>query len=124
MNDERRAGKRFFSSSLVTHRSSQPFSNSMNQEAVSKLGLEPGGLGRHDAARVRDLQEVFDGRRVERKGDGSFSFINEPFELRRAARSADEINALVRAHVLDAEHRVKQVILQQADIQGSNGVAR
>src|SRR5215207_1417366 len=43
-------------------------SNRMNQNRVAQLGLEPGGLGRHDAPGVRDAQEVSDGGRMKREG--------------------------------------------------------
>ena len=89
----------------------------MNQNRVAQLRLEPGGLGRHDAARVGDAQQVFDGGRVKREGRPGGAGVHEPFQLRRAADAADEVYALVRARVCDAEHGVEQVVLQEAHVE-------
>ena len=42
----------------------------------------------------------------------------------RAADAADEIDALVGARVVDAEHGREQVVLQDGDVERSDGVGR
>ena len=96
----------------------------MNQNRVAQLRLEPGGLRGHDAARVRDAQQVFNRSRVEREGDGRAALVHEAFEFLRAADAADEVYALVGARVFDAEQGVEQVVLQEAHVERGGRVVR
>ena len=41
----------------------------VDEEAVAELGLEPGGFGWHDAARVCDGHELVEGGREHGEGD-------------------------------------------------------
>ena len=47
-----------------------------------------------------------------------------PFEFRRAAGAADEIDALVGAHVGDVQQWRKNLVLQDADIQRGDRIRR
>ena len=55
----------------------------VNQQAVSQLGLEPGGLGRHDAPFVRDRHQVVDRDGVHRERDRGLAARSPPSRARR-----------------------------------------
>src|SRR5829696_2877869 len=89
----------------------------MHDEAVAELGLEPGRLGRHDAAGVRDRQQVVHGHRVERERDRRAAAVDRLLERRRAARAADEVDARIGAHVSDIQQVRKYGPLQDRHVE-------
>src|SRR4029077_18145178 len=73
----------------------------VDEQSVAQLRFEPRGLGRHDVAGVGDGHQVADADRVQRESERRLARIDEPFELARAARAADEVNPLVRTDIAD-----------------------
>ena len=69
-------------------------SDQMNEQPVAELRLEPGRLGRHDAAGVGDRHQVVDGHRVQRERDRRLAASRPPARAppcrgrRRRSRSA------------------------------------
>jgi hypothetical protein len=92
------------------------------EHRVAELRLEPGALGRHDAAGVGDGHQILDARREHRKRAGVFAAVHQLFQFRRAANAADEIDALARARVVNAENRREHVLLQQRHVERINRV--
>ncbi len=52
----------------------------------------------------------------------AFPDVDELLERTRAARAADEIDALVGAHVGDVQHGRQQLLLQDADVERADGI--
>jgi hypothetical protein len=96
--------------------------NHVREHRVAELGFKPGALGRHDAASVGDGHEVFDAGGEHREGAGVFTGVHEFLEFASAANAADEVDALARARVIDAEQRREDVFLQQRDVEFFDGV--
>ena len=86
-----------------------PWSDLVNQQSVSQLGFEPGGLGRHDAARVGDGQELIRRHRRQRECDSCGSRIDRLLERTCSSRPADECHARIGANVGHVEHRRQRV---------------
>ena len=97
-------------------------SDLMAEHRVAELRLEPSALGRHDAAGVGDLHEVFNARREHRERAGVFAAVHEFFLFRRATDAADEFDLLARARVINAEDRREHIFLQQRHIELFNRV--
>src|SRR5216110_2028725 len=89
----------------------------MDQQTVSQLRLEPGGLGRHDLTRVRDPDQVLDLYREEREGDRRPAFVDGLLELAGASPAADEVDPGVGANVADSEKRLEDLLLEQRDVE-------
>src|SRR5665213_3464717 len=75
----------------------------MHQQPVAQLGLEPRGLGGHDAPFVRNGDQIVDGHGVHREGDRGLPAVDGVLERGRAARAADEIDPRVGPHVSDLQ---------------------
>ena len=58
-----------------------------------------------------------DARREHGKRAGEFAAVHQLFQFRRAADAADEMDALARARIVNAEHRREHVFLQQLHIE-------
>src|SRR5688572_21546475 len=92
-------------------------SDFMNQQSISKFGLEPRRLRWHDFARIRHIHQLDDADRVHRKGDGHPAAVDELFERLCAFRTADEIYPLVGSHIPNAEDRFQKPLLQHVAVQ-------
>src|SRR5262245_65240917 len=80
----------------------------VRDEAVDELGREPCGLGRHDAARVRDRHDVAHLRRVEHHGCRHFAAADVTDEFIHPATAADICQALISAVVRDPQDRLQK----------------
>src|SRR5262245_291083 len=89
----------------------------MGQQSVAQLGLEPRALGRHDAAGVRNRQQVGDVYRMKSESHGGIALADPTLQFGGSARAADEINALVRPDVADPEHGPKRLTFERLYIQ-------
>lgn len=89
----------------------------MGEEAVAELGFEPGALGRHDAAVVRDGHEVIEVGGMEGEGAGELALADQAFEFGGAADAADELDAFAGAGVVDAEEWGEDMALEQGDVE-------
>src|SRR5688572_26140552 len=90
----------------------------MNEKPALELWLEPGALGRHDLAGVRDGHHLLDANRMQRERDGGLAGVNPPLELRGSANSAHEVDSLVGSDVADAEDRRENPFVQQLRVEG------
>ena len=68
----------------------------VNGEARAQFGLEPGGLGRHDAAAVGNGHQLVHRDRIQGERDGHFAAVHPALELSEAADAAYEVDPLVR----------------------------
>src|SRR5690606_9436699 len=57
----------------------------VDQQPAAELGLEAGGLRRHQLARVRDVEELVGARRVHREREVGLARVDEALELPRSA---------------------------------------
>ena len=71
---------------------------------------------------VRDIHELPHGDRVHGKGDRRALRIDLRAQVIRAADTADEINTLARAWIVDAENRGEDIVLQETDIEARDRV--
>src|SRR4026208_172416 len=91
-------------------------SDFMNQQSISKFGLEPRRLRRHDLAGIRYLHQLDDADGVHRKSDGPPPAVAQLFGRLCAFRAADEVDPLVGAHILNAEDWLQQPLLQHVAV--------
>src|SRR5262245_38342612 len=89
----------------------------MRQQSIPKLRLEPGRLGRHDAAGIAHLHQVVHADGVQRERHRILARPDQLFELRGASRAADEVDSLIAPHITDAELWREHVLLQATDIE-------
>ena len=75
---------------------------SVNHQARAQFRLKPSGLGRHDVARVGDVDDLLHAHWIEREGHFHLTAIDATLKLAEATDTANEVNALVGAEVLDA----------------------
>ena len=93
----------------------------MDHEAGAQLGLEPGGLRRHDVAGVGNVDDLLHAHGIEGEGDLHLAVVDATFQLAEAADAADEVDALVGTEVLDAEHLVEHEVAEDGDIEHADG---
>ena len=91
-------------------------SDHVTKQTVTQLRFKPSALGRHQSIGIGDGHQILNACREHRKRT-TRARINEAFEFRCAANAADEIKAITRALVFNAEQRREHVVLQQRDIQ-------
>ena len=84
----------------------------MTKHPVPQLGFEPGALGWHNPARIRNGHEVLYGRRKHRKCAGIFPTVDQTLQFRCPADSTHEINPGAGARIGYAENRLQHVLLQ------------
>ena len=96
--------------------------NQVAEHGIAELGLEPGALGRHDAAGIGDAHQIFNARRKHGKCADVFAAVNELFQLRRAADATDEIDALARARISDPENGREHLLLQNGYVEPFNRI--
>src|SRR5204863_4100244 len=100
------------------------FSYQMYQQAVPKFGFEPRGLRRHDRAGIGYRDQVGHADGIQRERDRRLAAIHEVLQLARAARAADEVDALVGADVGDLQDRREQLVLEDADVECADRIGR
>ena len=107
---------------LVVHLLLRLLLEDAHGKARTRLGLEPGRLGRHDQASLCYVQELVDCAGVH--GDGRHAIgLAAAHELFVAADSADEANSVVALDVYDAEDGVENVEINDLGIELGNGSA-
>lgn len=94
----------------------------VDDEAGAKLGLEPGGLGRHDVAGVGYAHQLVHRHGEQGEGHGHFSAVDTALELAEAAYAAHEVDALVGTQVGDAEDVAQNEVAAHGHIQGADRV--
>ena len=94
----------------------------MNNEARAKFGLEPGGLGWHDVARIGDVHKLIHRNGIEGKGYTHLTAIDTALEFAKTTQTAYEVDALVATKVLDAEDTVENEVGRDADIEHADGI--
>src|SRR3989304_8634511 len=82
-------------------------SNQVDEQAVPQLRLEPGGLGRHDAAGIGNGHQVGDRDREHRERHGGAAAVHRLLERPGAARAADKVDPLVAADVAEDRKRTR-----------------
>src|SRR6476659_970679 len=96
--------------------------NQVDEKAVAELWFEPCRLGRHRHTRVGGRHQIIQADGIERESHGGCGGVDQPLELACPSRSTDEIDALVRADISDAQNRLEQLILKHADVERLNRV--
>src|SRR5688572_28370470 len=96
-------------------------SDFMNQQSISKFGLEPRRLRRHDLARVRHVHQLDKADRIHRKRNRHLPAVDQLFERLCAHRAPDEIDPLVGAHILNTQNRLQQPLLQHVSVERLDG---
>ena len=69
----------------------------MDDQAGTELRLKPGGLGRHNVARVGDVDDLLHRDRIKGEGDLHLTIVHAAFQLAEATDTAHEVDALVGA---------------------------
>ena len=94
----------------------------MDHQTGSEFRLKPCGLGRHDVAGVGDVDDLLHAHGIERESDFHLTAIDATFQLAEAADTANEVDALVGAEVLDAQNLVEDKVAEDGDIQHADGI--
>ena len=96
-------------------------SERMDKQPGAQLRLEPSAFRRHDLSGVGDVHQL-----VRSSQDTSKKPRRHPHRpgarVRRAANSSDEIHALARPRIVDAEERRKKLILEHADVEAGHRI--
>ena len=79
----------------------------VDDESAAELGLEPSGLRRHNLSAVSDVHDLLHRDGIEGECHFHLAAIDAALQFTEAAQSADKINTLVRAQILDAEQFVE-----------------
>ena len=94
----------------------------MDEEPASELGLEPGGLGGHRPARVRDRDEIADGDGAEGERRPALSRPDASLQLGRPADPAHEVDPPIRPEVPDPEDGAQDAVGEELVVEGADGV--
>ena len=94
----------------------------MDEETGTELGLEPCGLRRHDVAGVGNIDNLLHAHGIESEGNLHLAAVHATLQLAQSADTAHEVDALVRAQVLDAEHLVQDEVAEDGDVEHADGV--
>ena len=94
----------------------------MDEESASELGLEPSGLGRHDHASVRNVDELLHLHGVHGECHLHLAVINTALQLLHAADTANKVNTLVSAQVTNVQDGLENKATEDSDIQGQDRV--
>ena len=94
----------------------------MNHQARAQFRLKPSGLGRHDVAGVGDVDDLLHAHRIERESDLHLTAVHTTFQLAEATDTANEVDALVGAEVLDAQNLVEDKVAEDGDVQHADGI--
>ena len=85
------------------------------EQAPSGRGLDPGGFGRHDAARLGHAEHLVDVGGPQRKGNVMRAA--GPLEAREAADASHERHARIAARVVHAEDGLEDAVLEERGVQ-------
>ena len=91
-------------------------------ETGTELRLEPCGLRRHDVAAVGDVGELLHGNRIKRESDLHLTIVHAAGKLAETTDSTYEINAFVRAEILDTQNLVKNQVRKDRHIEDADRV--
>ena len=94
----------------------------MHEQSAAQFGFEPGRFWGHDLILIGQFDQLADGRRMECKRHGEFAGIDQFDKLIITAYAADKVDSLVGTRVVDAEQRRQEIVLQNGDIQASDGI--
>ena len=94
----------------------------VDHEAGAQLGLKPGGLRGHDVAGVGNVDDLLHAHGIEGEGDLHLAVVDATLQLAEATDTADEVDALVGAEVLDAEYLVENEVREDGDIEHADGI--
>src|SRR5215467_2864586 len=91
----------------------------MKHQTASQLGLEPGGLGRHDFPRVRNRHHLLDARWKDAKRNLVLAGAHQSFQRLGPPNPAYEVDAFVEPWIANPQQRPQHVLLQNRDVQDS-----
>ena len=94
----------------------------MDHKTRAKFRLEPCGLGRHDVATVGNIHQLLHGYGIESERHGHFARVNSAFQFAEPADSTDEIDALIRTEIGDAEDVAENKVARDCHVQHTYGV--
>ena len=94
----------------------------MDHHTRTEFRLEPGGLRRHDVARIGNVDELLHGNRVECESRLHLAAIDTLLQLFQAANTADEIDPFRRPQILDVEQLVEYQVRQHGYVQHSDRI--
>ena len=95
----------------------------MNDKAAAEFRLEPRRFWRHDFAGIGDIHDLFHRDRIECQSHLHLAAVHAAFQFAEATETADEVDALVFAKVLDAEDFVENQARGDADIEDADRIA-
>src|SRR5580692_729250 len=95
----------------------------MCKQSIPKLWLEPGALRRHDLPAVGNVEQLLNAHGVKTKGSLHFPAVHPPLELRQPPDPTDKIDPLVGTRILYRQQPVKDILLQDRNIQHPDRVA-
>ena len=82
----------------------------MCKQSVAQFRFEPGTLRRHHIPAVGDVEQLLDRDRMQGECHSHFTAVHPPLQCSQSADAADEIDALVRALIPDAQDPVQYII--------------
>lgn len=83
----------------------------MDYQSGAEFWLKPGGLGRHDVARIGNIHKLFHGDRIECQSHLHLTAVNTALEFSKTAYATNKINPLVAAQVLYTKQLVQNQVL-------------
>lgn len=104
------------------HRTAGLFVQRVERQAGEQLGIEPGGLLRHGLPGVRNLADLFDAGRIDKKDALAFPGTRRCQGLGKMARIG-EVFLLGEAFRADAQHPLQDDLVQKGDVQVPRGRA-
>ena len=95
---------------------------SVDNKARTQFRLKPSSLGRHDVAGVSDVDDLLHAHWIEREGDLHLTAVDATLQFAEATDTADEVDALVGAEVLDTQNLVEDKVAEDGDIQHADRI--
>ena len=93
----------------------------MNEKAAEKLGLKPGGFGRHQASCIRHSEQLSDRGGVHEEGYAVIG-IGFLFQLSGDPDTTHKLNPGVSFRVADSQDRSEDAGLKDGDVKTCDGV--
>ena len=97
--------------------------NQVRQQSVSKLGLEPGGLRRHDPTGIGNRHQILNVHWIQRKRDGRGPERTRDSSSALAPGASNEVDALVGTDIADPQQRASTASCSRVTSRRSAGVA-
>ena len=94
----------------------------MDNESGAEFGFKPCGLGRHDVATVGDVHNLLHRHGIESQCHAHLSTIDTTLELAKSTQTANEVDAVAAAKVLDAKQVVEYQTAGDVNVEHSDGV--